>query len=217
VSGFGYAEVRWLKPHQNAIPSEDLPGAVERLRQAEVAEAALRGAVYRTIGFDHFALPGDSMAVAAAEGRLRRNFQGYTTDTAPALLGLGASAIGSITTAPGASGYVQNHPDERAYVAAVEGGRLPVRRGRALSGEDLLRRHLIERVMCDFALDLDALPDGLADAVRPGLEALAADGILQLLPGRLRVTEAGRRHVRHVAACFDAYLAAGKARHSAAV
>ncbi|WP_135467934.1 oxygen-independent coproporphyrinogen III oxidase [Crenalkalicoccus roseus] len=216
VAVFGYAHVPWMKPHQNAIRAEDLPGALERLRQAEAAEAALRAAGYEAIGLDHFARPDDPLAAAAREGRLRRNFQGYTTDAAPVLLGLGASAIGSLAT-PDLAAYAQNEPDERAYVAAVEAGRLPVRRGRALSAEDRLRRHAIERVMCDFALDLAALPAPLVAEARPALARLAADGILDLAPDMLRVTPAGRRHVRHVAACFDAYLGTGAARHSRAV
>lgn len=215
VAVFGYAHVPWMKPHQNAIRAEDLPGALERLQQAEAAEAVLRGAGYDAIGLDHFAQPEDSMAVAAREGRLRRNFQGYTTDTAPVLLGLGASAIGSITTDVAA--YAQNDPDERKYLAAVAEGRLPIRRGLALSAEDHLRRRVIERVMCDLALDLESLPPALLREARPSLERLAADGILDLTPEMLRVTPAGRRHLRHVAACFDAYLAAGAARHSPAV
>ena len=216
VAVFGYAHVPWMKPHQNAIRSEDLPGALERVRQAETAERTLREAGYEAIGLDHFARRDDSMAVAQREGRLRRNFQGYTTDPAPTLLGLGASAIGSIGTAAFA-GYAQNDPDERRYVAAVGNGQLPVKRGRPLTEDDRLRRHVIERVMCDFVLDLAELPEGLLEEARPGLERLEADGIVALAPDMLWVTATGRRHVRHVAACFDAYLGNGAGRHSAAV
>jgi len=212
VAVFGYAHVPWMKAHQNAIDEAALPGVLERLHQAEAAEAVLVAAGYQPVGLDHFARPADPMAVAAREGWLRRNFQGYTTDAAPVLLGLGASAIG----APPA-GYAQNEPDERRYVAAVEAGRLPVRRGLALTAEDRLRRHCIERVMCDFALDLGALPEALVAEVRPALARLEMDGILHLAPDMLWVSAAGRRHVRHVAACFDAYLARGAARHSKAV
>jgi oxygen-independent coproporphyrinogen-3 oxidase len=173
----------------------------------------LVGAGYQAIGLDHFARPEDPMAVAAREGRLRRNFQGYTTDAAPVLLGLGASSIGGIE----AAGYAQNEPNERRWVAAVEAGELPVRRGRAVTAEDRLRRRCIERVMCDFALDLAGLPAGLLAELRPALAPLASDGIIDLTPDLLRVTEAGRRHVRHVAACFDAYLGTGAGRHSRAV
>ena len=213
VAVFGYAHVPWMKPHQNAIHADALPGALERLLQAEAAERALVAAGYQAIGLDHFARPGDPMAVAAREGRLHRNFQGYTTDAAPVLLGLGASAIGSIAEA----GYAQNEPNERRWVAAVEDGALPVRRGRAVTAEDRLRRHCIERVMCDFALDLTGLPGGLLAAVRPALAPLASDGVIELTAELLRVTTAGRRHVRHVAACFDAYLGTGAGRHSVAV
>lgn len=216
VAVFGYAHVPWMKPHQNAIRSEELPGALERVRQAETAERVLREAGYETIGLDHFARSDDSMAVAQRAGRLKRNFQGYTTDTAPVLLGLGASAIGSIG-APALAGYAQNEPEERRYVAAVEAGRLPVKRGRLLSEDDRLRRHVIERVMCDFVLDLTELPETLMEEARPGLERLEADGIVALAPDMLWVTAPGRRHVRHVAACFDAYLGNGAGRHSAAV
>jgi oxygen-independent coproporphyrinogen III oxidase len=216
VAVFGYAHVPWMKPHQNAIRTEDLPGALERLRQAKAAESVLARSGYRTIGLDHFARPEDSLAVAARERRLRRNFQGYTTDTAPVLLGLGASAIGSIATGS-VAGYAQNATDERKYVAAVQAGELPVRRGLALTPEDRLRRGVIERVMCDFALDLTALPPALVASAQPALARLAGDGLLDLMPDMLRVTPAGRRHVRHVAACFDAHLGTGAGRHSRAV
>jgi oxygen-independent coproporphyrinogen III oxidase len=213
VAVFGYAHVPWMKPHQNAIHTEDLPGALERLQQAETAEQVLVAAGYQAIGLDHFARPEDPMAAAARTGTLRRNFQGYTTDAAPVLLGMGASSIGGIE----AAGYAQNEPNERRWVAAVEAGALPIRRGRAVTAEDRLRRHCIERVMCDFALDLTTLPPALVAEVRPALAPLEADGLLDLAPDLLRVTAAGRRHVRHVAACFDAYLGTGAGRHSAAV
>jgi oxygen-independent coproporphyrinogen-3 oxidase len=212
VAVFGYAHVPWMKSNQNAIVEAELPGVLERIRQAEAAQEALSAVGFETIGLDHFARPTDPMAVAARTGRLRRNFQGYTTDTAPALLGIGASAIGAVP-----AGYVQNEPDERRYVAAIEAGTLPVRRGLALTKDDRLRRDCIERVMCDFALDLGALPPELVESTRPGLEALEADGIVHLAPDMLWVSLAGRRHVRHVAACFDSYLAKGVARHSKAV
>ncbi|TCZ54286.1 oxygen-independent coproporphyrinogen III oxidase [Roseicella aquatilis] len=213
VAVFGYAHVPWMKPHQNAIHTDDLPGALERLQQAETAEHVLVEAGFQAIGLDHFARPEDPMAVAARAGTLHRNFQGYTTDAAPVLLGLGASSIGGIE----AAGYAQNEPNERRWVAAVEAGELPIRRGRAVTAEDRLRRRCIERVMCDFALDLAALPAALVAEVRPALAPLEADGLIDLTPDLLRVTAEGRRHVRHVAACFDAYLGTGAGRHSAAV
>ena len=211
VAVFGYAHVPWMKPHQRAIDDAALPGAAARLEQAATAEAVLRAEGYQAIGLDQFARPADPLALAAREGRLRRNFQGYTTDAAPALLGLGASAIGQL---PG--GLAQNLVDERAWPAAVREGRLPIARGRATTGADRLRWAAIERILCDLSLDArePKLASLLAQA-RPALEPLRAAGVVELDATSLRVTEPGRRFARLVAACFDAYL--GTARHSVAV
>jgi oxygen-independent coproporphyrinogen-3 oxidase len=212
VAVFGYAHVPWMKPHQKAIRAEDLPGAALRMRQAEAAARVLTEAGYVAIGLDHFARPGDAMARAAREGRLRRNFQGYTTDEAPFLLGFGASAISRTPR-----GYAQNAADERAWLAAVEAGRLPVARGRALSAEDILRAAAIERIMCDAALDTAALPRELLASAAGRLAELERDGLVRREAGRVAATPAGRPFLRHFAACFDAYLAPAPARHSAAV
>ena len=212
VAVFGYAHVPWMKPHQKAIAEEMLPGALARLEQAEAAERTLLEAGYVAIGLDHFARPDDPMAQAQQAGVLRRNFQGYTTDRAPVLLGLGASAIGALP-----QGYAQNLPDERAWLAAVEAGRLPVARGLALTEDDRARRAIIEAVMCDLELDLARIPDGVWRSAEPRLAPLLTDGLATLAEGKLKVTAAGRRFVRHVAACFDARLGTAAARHSRAV
>ncbi|MEX2629568.1 MAG: oxygen-independent coproporphyrinogen III oxidase [Tistlia sp.] len=206
---FGYAHVPWMKKHQRLIPEAALPDGPARWAQAEAAAAQLVAAGYRRIGLDHFARPEDSLALAQAAGRLRRNFQGYTTDEAPVLLGLGASSIGSLP-----QGYLQNAPDLPTYRKAVLADRLPVVRGIALSDDDRARRAVIERLMCDFAVTLDR------EAYAAELAALrghAADGLVELDGGRLRVTECGRPLVRSVAAVFDRYLAPGEGRHSRAV
>lgn len=209
VAVFGYAHVPWMKPAQQAIDSAALPGALARLEQAEAAAAVLEEAGYLRIGLDHFAWPSDPMARAAAAGTLRRNFQGYTTDTAPVLLGLGASAIGRTP-----AGFAQNLAGEREWLAALAEGRLPVARGRALSEEDRLRGRLIERLMCALELDLAAVPEAVLAAARPRLDALRADGVVAERRGWLLVRE--RRFLRHVAAAFDAYLGQGPGRHSQA-
>jgi len=212
VAVFGYAHVPWMKPHQKAIRAEELPDAALRMRQAEAAARILTGAGYVAIGLDHFARPEDAMARAAQAGRLRRNFQGYTTDEAPFLLGFGASAISRTPR-----GYAQNAADERAWLAAVQAGRLPVARGRALGAEDIARAAAIERVMCDAAIDTAALPRAVMASAAVRLAALEADGLVRRDSGRVAATEAGRPFLRHFAACFDAYLAPAPARHSAAV
>ncbi len=212
VAVFGYAHVPWMKPAQKAIAEDMLPDTFARMEQADAAERALIAAGYVAIGLDHFARPDDPMAVAARSGTLKRNFQGYTTDRAPVLLGMGASAIGSLP-----QGYVQNLADERAWLAAVNAGKLPVARGLELTEDDRLRRGLIETVMCELDLDLGRAPAAVRQSAEPRLAPLIADGLVTVTDGRLRVTEAGRRFVRHVAACFDARLGASQARHSRAV
>ncbi|MGF1641183.1 MAG: oxygen-independent coproporphyrinogen III oxidase [Rhodospirillales bacterium] len=218
VALFGYAHVPWMKSHQKLIDEATLPGAGERWRQFEAASARLRSLGYRPVGLDHFARPDDSLAVAAATGRLRRNFQGYTTDAAAVLLGFGASAIGSLP-----QGYVQNTAPLKDYRAAVDADRLPIARGLALAADDRVRGEIIERLMCDLAVDVAAVADRhrtdasvFADAF-DRLAPLAADRLVVVDRGRITVTEAGRPLVRLAAAAFDAYLHRGGARHSRAV
>jgi len=210
---FGYAHVPWFKTHQRLIDEATLPGLSERLEQAEVAAATLKAAGYVAIGLDHFAAPDDSLAVAAREKRLRRNFQGYTVDEADALIGLGASAIGRLP-----QGFAQNAPDLAGYRRALAAGAFPIVKGLALSGDDRLRGAMIERLMCDLELDLAAFGgrDRFAAEIE-SLAPLAEAGLLALDGERIVMTEAGRPYVRIAAAAFDAWLAAGETRHSVAV
>jgi oxygen-independent coproporphyrinogen-3 oxidase len=212
IAVFGYAHVAWMKPHQNAIDAATLPDVVERMEQAEAAEAVLRAAGYVALGLDHFALPGDTMEQAARAAKLRRNFQGYTVDDAPALIGLGASSIGALP-----AGFAQNEADERQYIASVTAGRLPVRRGIATTAEDRVRAVLIERLMCDFSLKLSEIPAVILDAALQRLQPLLDAGLVLVRDNRLVVVPGGRRFVRQVAVCFDAYFEAGARRHSAAI
>jgi oxygen-independent coproporphyrinogen-3 oxidase len=217
VAYFGYAHVPWMKTHQRMIDEAKLPGVAERVEQAEIGHAALTQVGYQAVGLDHFALPDDALAVAARAGTLRRNFQGYTTDQAEALIGLGASAISRLP-----QGFVQNAPDVGGYARAVAAERLPTVRGIAVSAEDRLRGRIIEQLMCDFAVDLDTMSAGHEAALDftaelGELQPLAAEGLVEIAGRHLTVTEAGRPFVRLVAAAFDAYLASGRARHSLAV
>jgi oxygen-independent coproporphyrinogen-3 oxidase len=218
---FGYAHVPWMKKHQKLIPEAALPGALDRLAQ----EAAIRAVLVEEggmepVGLDHYARREDAMAQAAQAGALQRGFQGYTTDAAPALIGLGASAIGALP-----QGYVQNAAAIPAYEAAVHAGRLAVARGIALTPEDRLRRAVIERIMCDLTVDLPdmarrfaASPAALLADAAP-LSAFAADGLVSWDGARLAVTRRGRPFLRNVAALFDQYLqqTASGPRHARAV
>ncbi len=215
---FGYAHVPHFKKHQNLIPVAALPGAEERFAQAEAARARVCGHGYLPIGLDHFAKPQDSMANAQRQGRLARNFQGYTTDDAPALIGLGASSIGALP-----QGYVQNVPDVPTYRAALSAGRLPVARGIALSDDDRARRQVIERLMCDLWVDLDEVAasfgktrDMFTDALC-ALGSLVDEGVVSVDGGRISVTESWRAGTRLVCAAFDTYLDNGVGRHAVAV
>jgi len=215
---FGYAHVPDFKRHQRLIPEAALPDLGERLRQYDAAQSLLAGNGYVAIGLDHFARAADPLAVASAQGTLRRNFQGYTTDTADALIGLGASSIGSLP-----QGYVQNWPDMPTYRKAVASGALPIARGVALSDEDRIRRAVIERLMCDLSADLDAIttkfdfpPDYFASELA-SLQPLAKQRIVEISANRLRIDPEMRAVVRLVCAAFDKYLAANNVKHAVAV
>ena len=218
IAVFGYAHVPWLKRHQRLIDETVLPGPAERFAQRAAAERVILAAGYEAVGLDHYARPTDSLAVAARTGQVRRNFQGYTTDTAPVLLGLGASAIGALP-----QGYVQNAAPIPQWRDTIRAGRLPVARGIALTAEDRLRRAVIEQVMCQGEADLDAIAaaHGVGSeallACAPVLAAQAADGLVRWDGRRVRVTRGGRPFVRAVAAAFDAYLRPDLVRHAAAI
>ncbi len=218
VALFGYAHVPWMKTHQRLISTDDLPGATERLAQAERAAEVLAAHGYVRIGLDHFAHPDDQMARMLGEGRLHRNFQGYTTDAASGLIGLGVSAIGKLP-----QGYVQNASDIGGWRRAVEAGEFPIARGLALSTDDRARAEVIERLMCDLEVDYGAVAashgraSDFMDDARPALEELAADGLVEIRGRHVRVPEAMRSFARLPAAAFDAYLAPQAKRHSMAV
>jgi len=204
IALFGYAHVPWARSHQKLIREEDLADANGRFEQSQAAAERLVKAGYIAIGLDHFALPNDDLALGVAAGTLRRNFQGYTTDQHPTLIGLGASSIGRMP-----DGYVQNLTAEVAWRDAIAQGRLPVARGVKLTDDDRLRADLIERLMCDFQVDLGAVAalHGVSPALFGGdvakLSDLRADGLVELRGDVVRVTEAGRPFVRLAAQAFD--------------
>lgn len=218
IALFGYAHVPWMKTHQKMIDEAALPDVVERYYQSQHAAAKLVAAGYEPIGMDHFARPGDPLAVAAREGRLHRNFQGYTTDDAPVLIGLGASAIGTLP-----QGYVQNVTPTGEYMRRALAGELPIARGFALTADDRLRRYAIEQLMCNAELRVSDLQSRFGTISGQLVEdmhmlyALDGEALVTFDGDRLALTERGRPFVRTFASTFDAYLSAGKPRHSVAV
>ena len=218
IALFGYAHVPWMKRHQKMIDESTLPDAIERFAQSNDAANRLVEAGYCRVGMDHFARPEDDLATAARTGRLNRNFQGYTADSYDALIGLGASAIGELP-----QGYVQNIVDTRGYCRAIESGEMATCRGIAVSTEDQVRRFVIERLMCDFALRRADLVSRFGEGAQPVIKE--ADHLADTNPdGFFRhdgdgfvITDSGRPYVRTICASFDTYFATGSARHSAAV
>jgi oxygen-independent coproporphyrinogen-3 oxidase len=217
-SVFGYAHVPTFKKHQRKIAEAWLPDSLQRLDQSYATANALKEAGYLQIGLDHFALPGDAMAASQRNGSLRRNFQGYTTDTSNILLGFGASAIGHLP-----QGYVQNEVNIRAYSETIASGKLATVKGYALTGDDRLRAEIIERIMCDFGVDLDPICARYGSAPQemlkssPRLKDLISSGVVELDGASLAVKEDARFLVRSVAAAFDAHLDGSKQLHSRAV
>lgn len=215
---FGYAHVPWMKPHQKLIDAADLPGPTGRFAMSQAAHDLLVETGYEAVGLDHFALPHDDLAAAARAGRLRRNFQGYVTDASEVLIGLGAS---SISRTPDL--YVQNAPVERDWRAAVAQGRLPIVRGVRLTVHDRLVAAVIERLMCDLRVDVDAVAASLEaratdlDFAAPTLDRLAADGLITGRGNCVEVTGRGRPFLRAVAAAFDPGVPATTPRHARVV
>lgn len=205
---YGYAHLPHVFKAQRQIRAEDLPDAQARLHLLQLAVERLTEAGYTYIGMDHFALPGDDLAVAVSRGDLHRNFMGYTTHAECDLIGLGVSAISRI-----GDSYSQNWRDLPAWEAALEAGSLPVWRGLALSFDDALRADIISQLMCRGEIDIDAVERSFgiefeayfAEAL-PQLRSLAGDGLLTMNRSQLAVTPRGRFLLRIVAMCFDGYL-----------
>jgi oxygen-independent coproporphyrinogen III oxidase len=213
IACFGYAHLPRLKANQRRIDEAQLPSLDQRMDQAELMAEELARHGYVKIGIDHFARPGDALAVAAASGKLHRNFQGYTDDDRKVLLGFGAS---SISTLP--HGFIQNIADAPTYVRAIEVGSLASVRGCQLEVEDRLRAAIIERLMCDFEVDLDAIaPHADFNEEFTLLAPMQWDGLVEIKGRKLIVTEAGRAVVRVVAAAFDRYRRSPSTQFSRAV
>lgn len=216
VALFGYAHVPWVARRQSMIPTDNLPTPEERLALFDVAKDLFLWDQYAEIGIDHFAKRGDGLETAQRTGQLRRNFQGYTDDKCPTMIGLGAS---SIARYPG--GFAQNHASTSAYQTAVRNGELPIAKGHVFSADDRLRGRIIEALMCDFEVHFSELQTqfGLA---QPAFNRLAKSasaafpGMLAASEETLKILPHGRPLTRMIAQHFDAYQTE-KAKHSSAI
>ncbi len=209
---YGYAHVPWMKPFQRALESHNLPDAAQRARLFALAVARLSADGYELLGLDHFALPEDTLVRALHEGRLSRNFQGYTDQRAEEMVSFGMSAIGDVGGA-----FLQNAREAASYEERIEAGRLATVKGMVRSPEDDLRRAVIQDLMCRMRLDLEELGArfGRCDLVAhfapewERLAPLAAEGLCALGPGTVEVLPTGRLFLRHMAMVFDQYLTHG--------
>jgi len=205
---YGYAHLPNLFKAQRQLDATDLPTAELKLQLLSLAIEKLTAAGYVYIGMDHFALPDDELALAQQRGSLHRNFMGYTTHADTDLVGMGVSAISHV-----GDSFSQNPRDLPSWQAALDEGRLPVFRGMRLSADDVLRADLIQQLMCQGEVPIEALERRhaidfttyFADALVK-LQPLQADGLVRLEPGRIAVTAQGRLLLRNIAMCFDHYL-----------
>ena len=206
---YGYAHMPSIFKAQRQIPADELPDAATRLALLQLAVNTLTDAGYDYIGMDHFALPGDTLAQAQRNGSLHRTFQGYTTHASRDLVSLGVSAIGQV-----GSLYIQNHKGLREYSAALARGELPQKRGVVMGEDDVVRRDVIQQIMCHGRLDLASIErshgivfDDYFAAEWPRVRALADDGLVEIGAAEVTLTARGRLLMRSVAMTFDAYLA----------
>jgi oxygen-independent coproporphyrinogen-3 oxidase len=208
IALYAYAHLPTRFKPQRRILSAELPSPSEKLSMLANSLAMLGDAGYDYVGMDHFALPDDALAVAKRQGRLHRNFQGYSTQPDCDLIALGVSAIGRI----GAT-YSQNAKTLDEYYDALDQGRLPIVRGLALNRDDILRRSVIMAIMCQGELDFEAMGDAhLVDFKShfsrelERLGEMVAMGLVRLSDSSLEVTEQGWYFVRAIAMTFDKYL-----------
>ena len=215
IALFGYAHVPWMKRHQRLISPSTLPGSSDRFAQGRAASDVFMAAAYSPIGLDHFAKDGDLLACRQREGRLHRNFQGYTTDETRTIIGFGTSAIGTL-----AQGYVQNAAGTVQYRDAINRGCLATARGYQLTDDDRFRWHIIERLMCDLQIDLAdicgthdrSLTDLTSELAQ--LDKFFQQGIIA--PAGTRISASSPPFIRTICAVFDKHLLNGEPRYSLA-
>jgi oxygen-independent coproporphyrinogen-3 oxidase len=208
IALFNFAYVPWMKPHQKLLRKEDLPTAEAKIAILKMAIEKLTSAGYTYIGMDHFAKPGDELAIAQGRKQLHRNFQGYSTNAGSDLYAFGMSAISHFGNI-----YAQNHKTLKEYYNAIDSGELPTAAGYRMSKDDEIRKHVIMRLMCDLEVVKEAVEekfniffDEYFDRELEQINALARDGLVAHNVSVIKVTPIGRLLLRNIAMCFDATL-----------
>jgi oxygen-independent coproporphyrinogen-3 oxidase len=205
---FNFAYVPWLKPHQRVIKKEDLPTPDVKLKILKMTIEKLTEAGYVYIGMDHFAKPDDELAIAQREKTLYRNFQGYSTRAGADLYAFGMSAISQFQNI-----YAQNYKELKDYYSRIDEGKFPTAVGYRMSQDDIIRKHVIMRLMCDMELTKSEVEekfnikfdDYFADSIQK-LNEFVEDGLVELSGDKIKVSLMGRLVIRNIAMCFDAYI-----------
>lgn len=203
IAFYGYAHVPWVKPGQRSYTEDDLPSALERQELYEIGRKLLKAGGYTEIGMDHFTLKTDSLFKAETEGKLHRNFMGYTHQYSKLMIGLGVSSISDTWNA-----FAQNVKKVEEYIKIVNSGALPVFKGHILNEEDLVIRKHIINIMCQGYTSWN-LPEERNEALEEGLKRmrwLAQDGLVMLSGDGLHVTPFGKRFLRNICMTLDARL-----------
>jgi oxygen-independent coproporphyrinogen-3 oxidase len=208
IAVFNYAHVPWMKKHMSLIRAEDLPAPEEKLEILKMTIEKLTAAGYIFIGMDHFAKPDDDLAAALREKQLYRNFQGYSTHAGADLYAFGITSISQIGRV-----YAQNQKKEKEYFELLEKEQLPVSKGFYLSEDDIIRRHVIMKIMCDFELDFSEVEnrfnldfDSYFSSALNGFDDMIADGLVEFKKRKLTVSDMGRLLIRNIAMNFDGYI-----------
>jgi len=213
---FNFAWVPWMKPHQKLIHETDLPTPETKLAMLKMIVETLTAAGYIYIGMDHFAKRDDELTLAQRNKTLQRNFQGYSTKAGTDIYGFGMSSISQTEGA-----YSQNLKETQQYYKRLDAGLFPVERGLRLTEEDQIRRQIITHLMCNLELDFSVMDAQLGESFShrfqnelDRLQEFADDGLLEILPHKLKITDSGRLFIRNIAMVFDAYLKDNEQRFS---
>lgn len=215
IALFSYAHIQWMKKHMRLIKEEDLPTAKIKIEMYREAAKKLIAEEYVAIGLDHFARKENLMAIAKKNKNLKRNFQGYSTDSGNAIIGFGASAISYLPNC-----YVQNTLDFEEYKKNILSEKLPVKKGIEISEEDKIRKKIIDEIMCYLEVDLNKicktfnLEKGYFASEIKALEELKKDNLIKIEKNKITINQSFPQISRIVASFFDKYLEDNNKKHS---
>jgi oxygen-independent coproporphyrinogen-3 oxidase len=219
IAVFNFAYVPWIKPVQKNIPQDALPRPQEKLEILKMTIEELTSNGYLFIGMDHFAKPDDELAIAQRNSTLKRNFQGYTTQSQADLFGFGVTSISMLEDT-----YTQNHKELRDYYRAIDADILPISKGIKLTWDDMIRRDVIMGIMSNLALDKQHIEqkynisfDNYFLRELEELVHLEKDGLVELSKSYINITDIGRLLVRNIAVIFDMYKTTQDKKFSRAI